>query len=74
MTPETTAVETTEIFTIRGMVDERTLTKSVGSLDNENEYTTWQEWRAADGEIVKRDVQVRLKRGMAALSEAGAFS
>ena len=62
-----------EIFTTRGMVEESTLTKTEGGVDNDNECTTWQEWRAADVEIVKREAQVRLKRGMAALGEIGVF-
>ena len=51
-----------EIITSRGMMDESLLVKTDGTLDNEIEYTTWQEWRAADGEVVKREVQVRLKK------------
>lgn len=49
------------IFTTKGMLDEDTLVKTDGGIDNDNECTTWQEWRL-DGEIVKRDLQVRLKK------------
>jgi len=50
------------------------LTFSEGGVDNENECTTWQEWRAADGEIVKRAVQVRLKKGLTPFVETEGFS
>lgn len=53
-----------EIWTKNGFVEESTLTKTEGCLENENERTTWQEWRDADGDIVKREAQVRLKRGL----------
>ena len=45
------------------MVDESLLEYSEGKLDDENEYTTWQEWRL-DGKIVKRSAQVNLKKGL----------
>ena len=47
------------------MIDESLLEKQTGSLDDENEYTEWQEWRL-DGKVVKRGAQVRLKRNVAA--------
>jgi hypothetical protein len=49
-----------QILTTHGMVDESTLIKTTGTIDNEVELTTWQEWRL-DGEIVKREAQIRLK-------------
>lgn len=49
------------ILTTKGLLDEAVLVKTEGMLDNDNEHTTWQEWRL-DGELVKRDVQVRLKK------------
>lgn len=62
-----------EIFTTHGMLDEATLEKTSGFVDNDNEYTTWQEWRLGD-ELVKRDVQVRLKKAaVVASGEIGKF-
>ena len=50
------------ISTIYGEMDESTLIKSEGSVDNENEYTTWVEYRQ-DGsdEIIHRSCHVTLK-------------
>lgn len=47
------------------MLDESLLVKTEGVLDDENEYTTWQEWRL-DGKIVKRGAHVTLKRNIVA--------
>ena len=47
------------------MMDESLLEKTEGVLDDENEYTVWQEWRL-DGKIVKRGAHVRLKRNVLA--------
>jgi len=58
------------ILTSKGMLEESTLVKSEGKLDNDNECTTWQEWRLGD-EIVKRDVQMKLKKA-AVFAEATA--
>lgn len=44
-------------------IDESLLEKTEGFLDDDNEYTTWQEWRL-DGKIVKRAAQVRLKKSI----------
>lgn len=67
----------TTIYTIRGDLDEALLTKTTGSLDNEDERTTWEEWRVTDDptqEIVKRNVHVTLKKASVfAISEAGNF-
>lgn len=58
-----------EIFTTKGMIEETLLIKTEGHNENENEIQSWQEWHL-DGELVKRDVQLHLKRGM--FSEAAA--
>lgn len=50
------------IWTSRGWLYEATLTKTIGAVDDDNEHTTWQEWRHADGELVKREAQIQLKR------------
>jgi len=51
------------ILTIRGPMAASDLTFSTGEIDNENEHTTWEEWRDDTGAIVKRNVHVRLKKG-----------
>jgi hypothetical protein len=51
------------INTIRGEMDEATLRKVEGSIDNENETTTWVEYWDGD-ELVHRSVHVRLKKGL----------
>lgn len=55
-----------EIWTTHGMVEEALLVKTEGGHDNENETVTWQEWHL-DGELVKREVQMRLKKGVMTL-------
>lgn len=54
-----------EINGVRQMMDEALLEKTEGVIDNENEYTTWTEWRL-DDVIVKRGAHVTLKRNVAA--------
>jgi hypothetical protein len=61
----------TEILTSRGMMPVSALAYTEGGMENDNEKTTWQEWRAIDGEIVKRNVNVTLKRGLETLMEQG---
>ena len=55
------------------MMDEVLLEKTEGVLDDDNEYTTWQEWRL-DGKIVKRGAHVRLKKNVAADCIAAMFA
>jgi len=45
------------------MIDESLLFRTEGVLDDDNEHTTWTEWRL-DGRIVKRGAHVRLKRSV----------
>jgi hypothetical protein len=46
-------------------MDESLLEKKEGSLDNDNEYTTWVEyWH--EGELVHRSVHVQLKQNVLA--------
>ena len=47
------------------MLDESLLEYTSGCLDDDNEYTTWQEWRL-EGKIVKRGAHVALKRNIVA--------
>lgn len=62
------------IWTIRGFMDEAALTKTEGSEEDDRAVTTWQEWRAADGEIVKRDVQIVIKQGHEFALDQGVFA
>ena len=48
------------IFTTKGDMDEALLEKREGSLDNDNEFTTWVEYWL-DGELVHRSAHVILK-------------
>ena len=50
------------IFTSKGLLPVDSLTYSEGGIDNENEHTTWQEWRDGSGEIVKRAVADQARR------------
>ena len=53
------------VFTTKGEMDESLLEKKEGSVDNENEYTTWVEyWH--EGELVHRSVHVQLKKNIVA--------
>jgi len=54
-----------EINGVRQVIDESLLEKTEGVVDNENEYTTWTEWRL-DGVIVKRGAHVKLKKNVVA--------
>lgn len=62
-----------EIDGVRQMMEESLLEKTEGSVDNDDEYTTWIEWRL-NGTIVKRSVHVRLKKNLAADAIAGLFN
>lgn len=49
------------VSTTRGDMDESLLEKREGSIDNDNEYTTWVEYWL-DGEMVHRSAHVTLKQ------------
>lgn len=49
-------------------IEEDLLSYSTGLIDDENEYTVWEEWRL-DGKIVKRGVHVHLKKGLSTTME-----
>jgi len=53
-------------------MDDSLLEKREGSVDNDNENTTWVEYWLAD-ELVHRSAHVRLKKAMVSTSEAGSF-
>jgi len=49
------------ISTTKGEMDDSLLEKREGSVDNDNEYTTWVEYWL-DGELVHRSAHVTLKQ------------
>ena len=49
------------ITTTKGDMDESLLEKKEGSVDDDNEYTTWVEYWL-DGELVHRSAHVTLKK------------
>jgi hypothetical protein len=63
-------LETEVITTTKGDMDEALLEKSEGVLDNDNEYTTWVEYRL-DGELIHRSVHVTLKTSPTITGELG---
>lgn len=49
------------VFTTKGDMEESLLEKREGTIDNDNEHTTWVEyWH--EGELVHRSVHVALKK------------
>ena len=61
------------ITTTKGDMDESLLEKREGSLDNDNETTTWVEYWLA-GELVHRSVHVSLKKNVSSAVEAASFN
>jgi hypothetical protein len=53
-------------------MDESLLEKREGSLDNDNETTTWVEYWL-EGELVHRSVHVQLKRAVVSFGETAEF-
>jgi hypothetical protein len=49
------------ITTTKGEMDDSLLVKKEGSIDNDNEYTTWIEYYL-DNELVHRSAHVTLKK------------
>jgi hypothetical protein len=49
------------VTTTKGDMDESLLEKREGSIDDDNEYTTWVEYWL-DGELVHRSAHVTLKK------------
>jgi len=49
------------VTTTKGEMDDSLLVKKEGSIDNENEYTTWVEYWL-DDELVHRSAHVTLKK------------
>ena len=61
------------VNTTKGEMDESLLEKREGSLDNDNETTTWVEYWL-DGELVHRSVHVALKKNVSSAVEAASFN
>ena len=60
------------ISTTKGQMDDSLLAKTEGVVDNDDERTTWVEYRL-DGEIVHRSAHVTLKKMPAMFGEAEKF-
>lgn len=58
-----------QITTTKGLMEESLLEKREGSIDNENEATTWVEYWL-DGELVHRSAHVTLKKVPPLFAEA----
>jgi hypothetical protein len=61
------------VTTTKGEMDESLLEKKEGSLDNDNESTTWVEYWL-DGELVHRSVHVQLKKPVELAVEAASLT
>jgi hypothetical protein len=61
------------VTTTKGEMDESLLEKREGSLDNDNESTTWVEYWL-DGELVHRSAHVALKQSVTLAAEAASFN
>lgn len=60
------------VNTTKGQMDEALLEKKEGSIDNENEFTTWVEyWH--EGELVHRSAHVTLKKVPPLFAEAASI-
>jgi hypothetical protein len=60
------------ISTTKGPMDEVLLVKSEGVVDNDNERTTWVEYRLG-GEIVHRSAHVTLKKNVSMEPQIAGF-
>jgi len=60
------------VTTTKGDMDDSLLEKREGSVDNDNEYTTWTEYWL-DSELVHRSVHVQLKKTVTLTSSVASF-
>lgn len=60
------------VFTTKGDMDDSLLEKREGTVDNDNELTTWTEYWL-DEELVHRSVHVTLKKMPPLGGETGTF-
>jgi len=61
------------VTTTKGEMDESLLEKKEGSIDNDNEHTTWVEYWLG-GELVHRSAHVALKQSVSSAVEAASFN
>jgi hypothetical protein len=61
------------VTTTKGEMDDSLLVKQEGSLDNDNETTTWVEYWL-DGELVHRSAHVALKQAPSIAAEAASLT
>jgi hypothetical protein len=61
------------VTTIHGEMDDSLLEKKEGSLDNDNETTSWVEYWL-DGELVHRSVNMALKRSVVGTAIAASIA
>ena len=61
------------VTTTKGDMDDSLLEKREGSLDNDNETTTWVEYWL-EGELVHRSAHVALKQAPPIVAEAASIS
>ena len=62
-----------QVTTTKGLLDEELLEKREGSIDNDNEQTSWVEYWLG-GELVHRSVHVHLKQALVMGAEAAKFA
>ena len=60
------------ITTTKGLMNEALLDKREGTIDNDNETTTWIEYWLG-GELVHRSAHVQLKRAVVSFGETASF-
>jgi hypothetical protein len=61
------------VFTTKGEMEVSLLDKKEGTIDNDNEHTTWVEyWH--EGELVHRSAHVRLKQAPPLFAEAASLT
>ena len=60
------------ITTTKGLMEESLLDKREGTIDNDNETTTWIEYWLG-GELVHRSAHVQLKRAVVSFGETASF-
>ena len=60
------------VNTTKGEMDEALLEKKEGSVDNDNESTTWVEYWL-EGELLHRSAHVQLKKTVSFSAEAAIF-
>ena len=60
------------VFTTKGDMDESLLEKREGTVDNENETTSWVEYWL-DEELVHRSAHVQLKKTVTLTSSVASF-